>query len=375
MFSSARKAALPSATSRALDRADDALAGRRIEVRDARERRACVRCAAATIAAASGCSLPRSSAGGKAQHVVPRSKPVQRRRSATTCGLPSVSVPVLSTTSVSTFSMRSSASAFLISTPACAPRPTPTMIDIGVASPSAQGQAMISTRTRRRPARRRSAAPARTIAQATKASDARPRSPPARTSRRPDRPAAGSARGCAAPRPPSARSARAPCRVPTLLGAHDEAAGAVERAADDAVAGVFRHRHRFAGHHRFIDARSALQHARHRPAPFRRAARAAGRRPAPASSGISSSLPSARTRRAVLGARSSSARMAPLVCRARAQFQHLAEQHQHGDDRGRLEIDRRRAAVAAEGRRENAGRERRDDAVDVGRRRCRSRSA
>ena len=66
---------------------------------------------------------------------------------ATTFGLPSVSVPVLSTTSVSTFSMRSSASAFLISTPACAPRPTPTMIDIGVARPSAQGQAMISTLT------------------------------------------------------------------------------------------------------------------------------------------------------------------------------------------------------------------------------------
>src|ERR1700719_3206445 len=65
----------------------------------------------------------------------------------TTFGLPSVSVPVLSTTSVSILSMRSSASAFLIKTPACAPRPTPTMIDIGVASPSAQGQAMIRTLT------------------------------------------------------------------------------------------------------------------------------------------------------------------------------------------------------------------------------------
>ena len=75
---------------------------------------------------------------------------VEARRPATTAvtaGLPSVSVPVLSTTSVSTFSRRSSASAFLISTPAWAPRPTPTMIDIGVASPSAQGQAMISTAT------------------------------------------------------------------------------------------------------------------------------------------------------------------------------------------------------------------------------------
>ena len=67
--------------------------------------------------------------------------------SAVTLGLPSVSVPVLSTTSVSTLAKRSSASAFLISTPACAPRPVPTMIDIGVARPSAQGQAMISTET------------------------------------------------------------------------------------------------------------------------------------------------------------------------------------------------------------------------------------
>ncbi len=84
-------------------------------------------------------------ARGEAQHLVRRDGRAAGTI-ATTFGLPSVSVPVLSTTSVSTFSMRSSASAFLISTPACAPRPTPTMIDIGVASPSAQGQAMISTR-------------------------------------------------------------------------------------------------------------------------------------------------------------------------------------------------------------------------------------
>ena len=43
--------------------------------------------------------------------------------------------------------MRSSASAFLIRMPACAPRPTPTMIDIGVARPSAHGQAMMRTLT------------------------------------------------------------------------------------------------------------------------------------------------------------------------------------------------------------------------------------
>src|SRR5262249_12662022 len=64
-----------------------------------------------------------------------------------TAGLPSVSVPVLSTTSVSTFSITSSTSAFLIRTPAVAPRPTPTMMDIGVAKPNAHGQAMIKTAT------------------------------------------------------------------------------------------------------------------------------------------------------------------------------------------------------------------------------------
>ena len=62
-------------------------------------------------------------------------------------GFPSVRVPVLSTTKVSTFSRISKASAFLINTPSVAPRPTPTMIDIGVASPKAQGQAMMSTAT------------------------------------------------------------------------------------------------------------------------------------------------------------------------------------------------------------------------------------
>src|SRR5205807_729136 len=65
----------------------------------------------------------------------------------TSRGLPSVSVPVLSTSSVSTPARLSSASALRISTPAVAPRPIPTMIDMGVANPSAQGQAMINTAT------------------------------------------------------------------------------------------------------------------------------------------------------------------------------------------------------------------------------------
>src|ERR1019366_6408511 len=66
---------------------------------------------------------------------------------AVTRGFPSVSVPVLSITKVSTFSNRSSDSAFLMRTPALAPLPTPTMRDCGVARPSAHGHAMMSTDT------------------------------------------------------------------------------------------------------------------------------------------------------------------------------------------------------------------------------------
>ena len=101
--------------------------------------------AASTTALPSGCSLPRSTLAASRSTSV-SSKP-SATLTATTFGLPSVSVPVLSTTSVFTASMRSSASALLIRTPSRAPRPTPTMIDIGVARPSAQGQAMISTVT------------------------------------------------------------------------------------------------------------------------------------------------------------------------------------------------------------------------------------
>ena len=57
------------------------------------------------------------------------------------------SVPVLSTTSVLTFSSTSSAAASLTSTPAIAPLPVATMIAIGVAKPSAHGQAIIRTAT------------------------------------------------------------------------------------------------------------------------------------------------------------------------------------------------------------------------------------
>jgi hypothetical protein len=66
---------------------------------------------------------------------------------AVTFGLPSVSVPVLSTTRVSTFSRRSSASAFLIRMPALRRAADADHDRHRRGKPSAQGQAMISTVT------------------------------------------------------------------------------------------------------------------------------------------------------------------------------------------------------------------------------------
>ena len=74
----------------------------------------------------------------------------RRRRPATTSArliLPVVTVPVLSSTTVSTRRVDSRTSGPLMSRPSCAPRPVPTISAVGVASPSAHGQAMISTAT------------------------------------------------------------------------------------------------------------------------------------------------------------------------------------------------------------------------------------
>ena len=101
--------------------------------------------AAATIAAASGCSLPWSRLAARRNTSSSVHPSVAMARSKV--GRPSVSVPVLSTMSVSTLRRFSMAAASRKRTPLVAPRPVATMIDIGVASPSAQGQAMISTAT------------------------------------------------------------------------------------------------------------------------------------------------------------------------------------------------------------------------------------
>ncbi len=96
-----------------------------------------------TIAAANGCSLPRSTLAAKRNSS--SSLHPSTGATVTNFGLPSVRVPVLSTTSVLTLRRTSIASAFLKRTPSVAPLPVATMIDMGVASPSAQGQATMST--------------------------------------------------------------------------------------------------------------------------------------------------------------------------------------------------------------------------------------
>lgn len=95
------------------------------------------------IARASGWLEPCSSAAARRSAVC--SSTPAKVFTATTCGLPSVRVPVLSKTVVSSSLARCSASASRTSTPYSAARPTPEIIDIGVAVPKAHGQAIIST--------------------------------------------------------------------------------------------------------------------------------------------------------------------------------------------------------------------------------------
>ena len=97
--------------------------------------------APATMAAAKGCSLSRSTLAASrrtSESLVSGYQLAVCLRSASRSCRPPACRP---------FSSVSSASASRISTPAVAPRPVPTMIDMGVASPSAHGHAMISTAT------------------------------------------------------------------------------------------------------------------------------------------------------------------------------------------------------------------------------------
>ena len=122
--------AVPGATREAVDRER----GRRL--RFARTRR--------SPAPRDARSHPRPSLRGAR---APRGRRRRRRRRRRPPALPSVTVPVLSSTIVVIRRVCSRISGPRIRIPSCAPRPVPTISAVGVARPSAHGQAMISTAT------------------------------------------------------------------------------------------------------------------------------------------------------------------------------------------------------------------------------------
>ena len=192
-----------------------------VEILARRAARCRARCAPATIAAASGCSL----ACSRRPRAAATSASVERRRSAhdarRAAGLPSVSVPVLSTTSVSTVSQP--------------------LERLGVAEQHAERRAAAGRHHDRH--RRREAERARTrddqhrhrVDQRVREARLGPeRSPDDERDdgdrddgrhelrRRRDRPAAESARGCAALRRPCATICASSVSRADALGAHHE---------------------------------------------------------------------------------------------------------------------------------------------------------
>ena len=70
-------------------------------------------------------------------------------------------------------------------------------------------------------------------------------------------------------------------------------------------------------------------------------------------------------RRAVFGARLSSARIALPVLLAGAELKHLPQEHEHGDHGGGFVVDRHDSAFPAQARGKEARRERRHEAVEI----------
>ena len=278
-------------------------------------------------------------------------------------GLPSVSVPVLSTTSVSIFSISSSASAFLTRTPAWAPRPVPTMIDIGVASPRAQGQAMISTATALTSAKPIAGAGPK-IDHAANVGDGHDhdgRHEPGR-----DRVHELLDRG-----------ARALCFrdhgddlrqqgiAADAFGAHHEAARGVDRGPGHLVSGDLLRRQRLAGDHRFIDRAVALEHhAVDRDflaGPYAQAI--AGNNVFERDVLVAAVV--AQPARA-LGRQIEQRADGAAGLGAGAQLEDLAEEDEGDDDRRRLEIERHLPVGIAERGGKDPRRQRGHQAVDIG---------
>ena len=198
------------------------------------------------------------------------------------------------------------------------------MIDIGVASPSAHGQAMISTATALTSAcASRGSGP--NVAQTTNVTAAIPTHRRHEVARdhvgQPlDRRAAALRLGDHA-----RRSARAASRAPTRSARITQRAGAVDGRADDAVARRLLDRDRLAGDHRLVDRARAFE----RPTPSTGTfspGRTRSRSPTldVVERHILFAAVGARGAARVLGASPSSARMRRAGPAARPQLQHLA---------------------------------------------------
>jgi len=137
------RAALPATTWFTLDRSRDTLPGKGRKICH-RQQINFLSFAAARMAVARGCSLPFSRLAIACRSCIWSNPPVATR--VLTVGLPSVSVPVLSTIRCLPFHHLQR---FRIAHQDALARASTraTMIDMGVASPSAHGQAMMSTAT------------------------------------------------------------------------------------------------------------------------------------------------------------------------------------------------------------------------------------
>ena len=134
------------ATRRAVDRAGHALAGERAEVAGPAARR-CPRAAApATIAAASGCSLPRSRPAARPSSFASSIAPVDLDGSQARLAL-GQRAGLVDDERVDLLQQLERLGVRDEHAGGARRGPVPTMIDIGVARPSAHGQAMISTAT------------------------------------------------------------------------------------------------------------------------------------------------------------------------------------------------------------------------------------
>ena len=194
---------------------------------------------------------------------------------------PVVTVPVLSSTTVSTSRVDSSTSGPLIRMPSWAPRPVPTISAVGVARPRAQGQAMIRTATA---AVKAAAGPPPVPSQNPRVADGE-----------------GDHDGHEDAGDPVGQALDLGLAVLGVLdqprhlgelgvgadpgGADDQPAAGVDGGADDGVAGADLDRHGLAGEHRGVDGGGALARRRRRWRSSRRAGPRTGRRPRAGRSG------------------------------------------------------------------------------------------